>query len=130
MKGAYVVLTHTHVPVTEGPHKGKFQVHEMVEFVDAIRSKHETRATIIMDVKKRKFLKNRARDNGATYELIEAHLAKGYKDKYVEFLNIVGAEVPAILTEQPKVEETTEEKPKKKRKKAVKKEADEATDSN
>ena len=102
MRGAFVILSHTHVPVTEGPHKGKFQVHEVVEFVDAVRNKHTSHATAIMDVKSRKLIKNRARDSGATYDLLEAHVVKGYGEKYKQFLEIVGAEIPAIL--QPKEE--------------------------
>jgi hypothetical protein len=107
MKKAFVVLTHTHVPVTEGMHKGKFQVHEVVEFVDAVRNKHTSNATIIMDVINRKLVKNRARDSGATYELIEAHVVKGYGDKYKQFLEIVGVELPDILIE--KKEESNDE---------------------
>lgn len=120
MKGAYVVLTHTHVLINEpGPHKGKFQVHEMVEFVDRVRDKHASNATAIMDVLNRKLIKNRAKDSGATFELIEAHVVKGYGEKYRQFLTIVGAEIPEIL--QPKAEEgSEEEKPKKKRAKKMK----------
>lgn len=125
MKGAYVVLSHTHVLINDpGPNKGKFQVHELVEFVDMVRNKHLSNATAIMDVKKRKLLKNRARDSGATYEHIEAHVVKGYKDKYRDFLELVGAEYPADLFEAPKpAEETVEEKPKKKKAKKVKEES-------
>lgn len=140
MKGAYIILTHTHVPVTEGPHKGKFQVHEMVEFVDAVRNKHTSNATIIMDALSRKFLKNRAKESGATYELIEAHIVKGYGEKYKQFLEIVGAEIPDILQQKEEVKEDgdgegtgteTVEKPKKKvaKKKKPVKEADEAADT-
>lgn len=107
MKKAFVVLSHTHVPVTEGPHKGKFQVHEVVEFVDAVRNKHTSNATVIMDVINRKLVKNRARDSGATYELIEAHIVKGYGPKYKQFLEIVGVDIPDILIE--KKEEKTDE---------------------
>ena len=133
MRGAYVILTHTHVPVNEGPNKGKFQVHEMVEFVDAVRNKHSAQATAIMDVQKRKLLKNRAKDSGATYELLEAHVVKGYKEKYREFLNLVGAEIPEILEEKvaDEVEDAIDEKPKKKarKKKVAKKETDATTDT-
>jgi hypothetical protein len=129
MKGAFVVLSHTHVLINDpGPNKGKFQVHELVEFVDMVRNKHLSNATAIMDVKKRKLLKNRARDSGAGYDDIERHVIKGYKDKYREFLDLVGAEYPADLFEAPKpkkeeTEETVEEKPKKKRTKKAKEES-------
>jgi len=97
MKKAFVILSHTHVPVTEGPHKGKFQVHETVEFVDSLKNRHYSNSTVIMEVRDRKFLKNRAKEQGATYELMEAHLLKGYGAKYREFLELVGAEVPEIM---------------------------------
>lgn len=105
MKNAYIVLLHTHVPVTEGPHKGKFQVHEVIEFVDALRDKHLTKSTAILDVLKRKVIKNRAKESGATYELLEQHIIKGYRDKYKEFLELVGAEVPAELMKKEKENE-------------------------
>ncbi len=94
MKGAYIVLTHKYTPVLRGPDKGKTQVHETCEFVDRVRDKHLYEATVIMDVYKRKLLKNRAKEQGAVYEDMEAHMIKGYADKYTEFLKLVGAPLP------------------------------------
>lgn len=94
MKGAYIVLTHKYTPVLHGPDKGKTQVHETCEFVDRVRDKHLFEATVIMDVMNRKLTKNRAKEQGAVYEDMEAHMIKGYSDKYTEFLKLVGAPLP------------------------------------
>lgn len=132
MRGAFVVLSHTHVIINDpGPHKGKFQVHELVEFVDSLKNKHYSNATAIMDVKGRKLLKNRARDSGATYQDIEAHVVKGYGNKYREFLDLVGAEYDVELFEPKKeapAEEKAEEKPKKKKKAKKEESAETNTD--
>jgi len=109
MRGAFVVISHTHVMVNEGQHKGKFQVHEMVEFVNSLKNKHYSNSTAIMDVKSRKLLKNRVKDSGATFDNLEDHIIKGYSLKYRQFLDLVGAEVPEKMISKKKEEETVEE---------------------
>jgi hypothetical protein len=106
MKGAYVVLKHIYMPIAEGENRGKTQVHEECEFLDVIRPKHTNYATVIMDVMNRKFIKNRARSAGATYEDLEAHIIRGYKDKYKQFLTAVGAELPVELQEVEVTDDT------------------------
>jgi hypothetical protein len=99
MKGVYVVLTHRYTPVAKGPDAGKMQVHETCEFVDRIKDRHTIEATIIMDVANRKLVKNRAREQGATFEDMEKHMIKSYGDKYRTLLEIAGVEVPPELQE-------------------------------
>jgi hypothetical protein len=99
MKGVYVILTHRYSPVNEGPDKGKMQVHETCEFVDRIKDRHTIEATVIMDVENRKLVKNRAREQGATFEDMEQHMIKSYGHKYRTLLEIAGVEVPAELLE-------------------------------
>lgn len=94
---AFIILTHTYKPVTRGPEKGKVQVHESCEFVKSVKTKHLQSASIIMDVVKRELIKNAAREKGADYDDIEAHMIKGYADKYKLFLESAGAEIPEAL---------------------------------
>lgn len=94
---AFIILSHSYKPVTEGPDKGKVQVHESCEFVKNVKTKHLQSASVIMDVVKRELIKNAAKEKGADYDAIEEHMIKGYADKYKKFLEAVGAEVPESL---------------------------------
>ena len=85
-KGAYVVLTHSHFPISRGEHAGKVQTTETCEFLDRYKKRHLQSATIIMDAKKREFVKNTYRQDGLTYDQVEEHIIKGYSDKYKRFL--------------------------------------------
>lgn len=106
---AFIILTHTYQPVTQGPDKGKVQVHESCEFVKSVKTKHLQTASIIMDVVKRELIKNAAREKGADYDDIEAHMIKGYADKYKLFLEAAGAEIPeALLMTKEEVKEELE----------------------
>ena len=109
-KGAYLVLTHSHFPISKGEQKGKIQTTETCEFLDRYKSKHLQSATIIMDCLKREFVKNTYRQDGLTYDQIEEHVIKGYADKYKKFLELVGAEIPeALLLEKEEVEAELEQ---------------------
>lgn len=106
---AFIILTHIYRPVTQGPNKGKVQVHESCEFVKSVKTKHLQTASIIMDVVKRELIKNAAREKGADYDNIEAHMIKGYADKYKLFLEAAGAEIPeALLMTKEEVKEELE----------------------
>jgi len=106
---AFIILTHTYKPVTQGPNKGKVQVSESCEFVKYVKTRHLQTASVIMDVVKRELIKNAAREKGADYDDIEAHMIKGYADKYKLFLEAVGAEIPeALLMDKEKVKEELE----------------------
>ena len=96
-KGAFVILQHTHMPINQGPHKGKMQTTETCHFVDRYKSRDLQSATIIMDAHKREFVKNTYRQEGLTYDQVEEHIIKGYADKYKRFLEIVEAEIPEVL---------------------------------
>lgn len=117
-KGAYLILSHIHQPINKGPNKGKMQTHETCEFVDRYKTKHLQGATVIMDVVKRKFVKNTYRQDGLTYDQVEEHIIKGYADKYTKFLEFVGAPIPEallldkkeVLKEMEKSETNKEEK--------------------
>ena len=62
-----------------------------------------------MDVVKRELIKNAAREKGADYDDIEAHMIKGYADKYKLFLESAGAEIPeALLLSKEEVKEGDE----------------------
>lgn len=103
---AFIILTHTYKPVTQGPNKGKVEVHESCEFVKSVKTKHLQRASVIMDVVKRELIKNAAREKGADYDAIEEHMIKGYADKYKLFLEAAGAEIPeALLLSKEEVKE-------------------------
>ena len=109
IKTAFVVLTHRYLPVLEGEHKGKTQVHETCEFVERIKNAQLAEATIIMDSINRKFVKNRANEKGATYDDLESYLMRAYKDKYVTFLNLLGAPIPELtVNREAPAEETAE----------------------
>jgi hypothetical protein len=104
-KGAFVILQHTHMPINEGPNKGKMQTTETCHFVDRYKTRDLQSATIIMDVHKREFVKNTYRQEGLQYDQVEEHIIKGYADKYKRFLEIVEAEVPeALLMSKEEVE--------------------------
>lgn len=108
-KGAYLILTHVHQPINEGPNKGKMQTHETCEFVDRYKRKHLQGSTIIMDVVGRIFIKNTYRQDGLSYDQVEEHIIKGYADKYTKFLELVGAPIPeALLLDKEEVEELIE----------------------
>lgn len=109
-KGAYLILTHVHQPVKKGQNKGKIQTQETCEFVDNYKLKHLQGSTIIMDVVKRKFVKNTYRQDGLTYDQVEEHVIKGYADKYTKFLELVNAPIPeALLLDKKEVEELIEQ---------------------
>lgn len=97
-KGAFVVLTHSHFPIQKGENKGKVQTTETCEFLDRIKKRHISQATVIIDVHKRDFVVNRFRQEGLDYDQIETHIIKGYADKYKRFLEIVEADIPEALT--------------------------------
>lgn len=103
---AFIILTHTYKPVTQGPDKGKVQVHESCQFVKYVKTKHLQSASVIMDVMNRILIKNAAREKGADYDDIEDHMIKGYANKYKLFLEAVGAEIPeALLMTKEEVKE-------------------------
>lgn len=107
---AFIILSHSYKPVTKGPDKGKVQVTENCEFVKNVKTKHLQQASIIMDVVNRKLVKNAAKEKGADYDDIEAHMIKGYADKYKKFLELTGAEIPeALLLSKEEVEELLKE---------------------
>ena len=109
-KGAYVVLTHSHFPIQKGEHKGKVQTTETCEFLDRYKKRHLQSSTIIMDTKKREFVKNTYRQDGLTYDQIEEHIIKGYADKYKRFLELTECEVPeALVMSKEEVEAELEE---------------------
>lgn len=104
-KGAFLVLTHSHKPINQGPDAGKVQTTESCEFLDTYKKRHLQSATIIMDVHSREFVKNSYRQDGLTYDQVEEHVIKGYADKYKTFLEITGAEIPeALLLDKEEVE--------------------------
>ena len=107
---AFIILSHSYRPVTKGPDKGKVQVTENCEFVKNVKTKHLQQASVIMDVENRILVKNAAKEKGADYDDIEAHVIKGYADKYKKFLELVGAEIPeALLLTKEEVEELLKE---------------------
>src|SRR6056297_1494079 len=99
MKGAYLLLSYSYKPVPNGPNKGKMQAHEQCMFSDRIKDRELQTASIIMDVRERKFVKNSLRENGLTYEDAENHVLKSYKEKYEQFLKIAEAPLPTQLQE-------------------------------
>lgn len=104
-KGAFVILTHSHMPINRGPDAGKIQTTETCHFEDRYKQRDLRMATIIMDVHKREFVKNTYRQDGLTYDQVEEHIIKGYADKYKRFLEIVEAEIPeALLMTKEEVE--------------------------
>ena len=96
-KGAFVILTHSHHPISRGPDAGKVQTTETCEFVDNYKKRHLRMATIIMDAHSREFVKNTYRQDGLEYDQVEEHIIKGYADKYKRFLEVTGAEIPEAL---------------------------------
>lgn len=96
-KGAFVILTHSHHPISRGPDAGKVQTTETCEFVDTYKNRHIRTATIIMDAHSREFVKNTYRQDGLSYDQVEEHIIKGYADKYKRFLEITESEIPEAL---------------------------------
>ena len=118
---AFVILTHGYKPITKGPQTGKVQVTENCEFVRNVKTIHLQQASIIMDVEKRILIKNAAKEKGADYDDIEAHVVKGYEEKYIKFLTLTESEIPDHLIKEEEVDVTVEDDegnaPKVKRKK-------------
>lgn len=109
-KGAYLILTHSHHPITRGENAGKIQTTETCEFQETYKKRHLHTATIIMDALKREFVKNTYRQDGLTYDQVEEHVIKGYADKYKKFLELIGAEIPeALLLDKEEVEAELEQ---------------------
>ncbi len=96
-KGAFVILTHSHHPISRGPDAGKVQTTETCEFVDTYKNRHIRTATIIMDAHSREFVKNTYRQDGLSYDQVEEHIIKGYADKYKRFLEVTESEIPEAL---------------------------------
>ena len=96
-KGAFVILTHSHHPISRGPDAGKVQTTETCEFVDNYKNRHIRTATIIMDAHSREFVKNTYRQDGLSYDQVEEHIIKGYADKYKRFLEVTESEIPEAL---------------------------------
>lgn len=107
-KGAYLVLTHSHHPISRGENAGKVQTTETCEFLESYKNRHLRTATIIMDAHKREFVKNTYRQDGLTYDQVEEHVIKGYADKYRKFLELVSAEIPEALLLDKEVEQELE----------------------
>ncbi|MHA1287817.1 MAG: hypothetical protein ACTSPB_10485 [Candidatus Thorarchaeota archaeon] len=109
-KGAYLILSHSHHPITRGENAGKIQTTETCEFQETYKKRHLQSATIIMDALTREFVKNTYRQDGLTYDQVEEHVIKGYADKYKKFLELVGADIPeALLLEKEEVEAELEQ---------------------
>ena len=109
-KGAYLILSHSHHPITRGENAGKIQTTETCEFQETYKKRHLQSATIIMDALKREFIKNTYRQDGLTYDQVEERVIKGYADKYKKFLELVGADIPeALLLEKEEVEAELEQ---------------------
>lgn len=106
---AFIILCHSYKPVIKGSNAGKIQVHETCQFVKTVKPKYLQEASIIMDVTNRVLIKNAAKEKGANYDDIEAHMIKGYADKYKRFLELTGAEIPeALLLDKKEVQEKLE----------------------
>ena len=105
--GAYLILTHSYKPIIAGPNAGKVQAYEACKFVENYKPSHLQTATIIMDAHTRTLIKS-IRDpdgNRVDYDTIEEHVIRGYADKYRQFLELIGAEIPeALLLSNDEVE--------------------------
>jgi hypothetical protein len=79
-KNVYIVITHTRQAKDKD---GKQNIVEKCEFVDQIKPRHETSATVILDFLKEEVLKNR--DGGeAKYNDFSYYLFKNYPKQMQE----------------------------------------------
>lgn len=106
MKKAFIVLTHR-----EQMENGQKRVVEECEFVDKLKNRHYSNASVIIDCMDEKVVKTRNPE--ATYGAITNHVKQNYKQKYNQFLKVTGLEEREKQkedTEEKTEDETTEEK--------------------
>lgn len=64
-----------------------WQVQEQISIVDKVEAKHLTSCTIILDILKRRLVKNRFQDEATTDEIIK-HYLKVYKNEIAEGIQL------------------------------------------
>lgn len=82
-KDVFVVLQHNYIKSKE--HKDKWEVHEICNIVDSLKTKHLRAATCVINLTKRSIVKNRAggtSDND--YHSLVSYLVDTYPDQFKE----------------------------------------------
>jgi len=105
-RGHYIILTHYYTPMKDDP--TKHNVTEKCEFVTDIKNRHESNATVIIDVINKTFVKNRVRES--SYNDFIAHIEKTHPNEYGEFKKFLVAQglvEPAFADKPVKVEGNT-----------------------
>ena len=94
-KSHFIVFIHTQKPAqgarTEMPNfaeEGKWNVQEMVYFVDKIKSHHMDTATVIIDYDNWKVVKDRTDSVTGPQQMLD-HVQKHYPQQYIQFIDIV-----------------------------------------
>lgn len=80
-KRVYIVMTHTKQPQPDGTTK----VIEKCEFVDSLKNRHYSSATVILDFLEEKIIKNR--ENTGTYAQYNWYLHQNYPQQMGELVN-------------------------------------------
>ena len=128
-KGVFIILNHLYTPTDDN----KVQQNEQVEFVDRLKNRHYSSATIILDLINKKTIKNRTK--GGSFQDIIHYIRESYPEHFQSLLEVAGLEEEyktdlsedvALEAEQILEEIKAEQKSKKKaiKKKAIKKKAE------
>lgn len=81
-RNTYIVITHSFTPnksENKKPDEGNWLVNESCEFVDEIKNRMTTDATVILDYTNKKVIKNRT--ESTDYHTIYDYIAGRYPDK-------------------------------------------------
>ena len=89
MKQCYIVITHYRKPEIDnsGKQTQNHEITEQVEFIDNLRSRHDTDATIIINYNFECIIKNRT--NQADYQSIMEYLNEKYPKKIARLREIM-----------------------------------------
>lgn len=87
-KKAYIVITHRFTPNPDSKSKDDaWNVNETCEFVDELKNRMKSEATVILDYKEKRLNKNRL-DHG-DYETFLYHVKERYEEQFEQFKKVV-----------------------------------------
>ena len=110
MKGVYIVLSHKQVVMKDPEHRGQSRMVENCEFVDRVRDKHLSEASVIIDLLGEKLIKCRIMDSKdpESFHKMIAHVEESYPDQYRRLLEIVSGKPYEELEKPPAEPEAVE----------------------
>lgn len=86
-KKAYIVMTHSYSPNPDTTcQEDAWLVTENCEFINSLKNRHYTKASVILDYIKKDIIKNRVDE--VTYSQYIDYVSEKYKDQYSDFENM------------------------------------------